>query len=252
MEPLNPRPITAGRRRPGEPLRAAPAPTRAAAPKLWFIDLDDTLFEASGGMLHAIHLKMNDFISRELGLSWEAAGELRTRYWREFGSTFLGLWRLNGVDPRRFLLATHSFDFAPYVHAEGSPRNDLAALPGRKIIFTNGPRNYAESVVAALGVESEIEGILSSTDMRLFGEWRPKPDAGMLAAACAHWGVRPREAALADDSPMNLKAAKAAGLRTVWCTGYRARHGKLSHRRLCPAADRVVVHIRELPRVFSR
>ncbi|EJX02364.1 hypothetical protein EVA_09529, partial [gut metagenome] len=27
--------------------------------KCWFIDLDDSIFEASGGMLHAIHLRMN-------------------------------------------------------------------------------------------------------------------------------------------------------------------------------------------------
>ena len=56
-----------------------------AVPKLWFIDLDDTLFEASGGMLHAIHLRMNDFISKRLGLDWEAAGRLRTAYWAQYG-----------------------------------------------------------------------------------------------------------------------------------------------------------------------
>lgn len=248
MELLNPRPIHDGRR---SAERGSLGAIKCSAPKLWFIDLDDTLFEASGGMLHAIHLKMNDYISRVLGLSWEAAGELRTRYWREFGSTFLGLWRLNGIDPRQFLLATHNFNFAPYVTAEGSPREDLAALHGRKIVFTNGPRNYAESVVAALGIGSEIEDILASTDMRLFGQWRPKPDAGMLVAACASRGVRPRDAALVDDSPMNLRAAKRAGLRTVWCTGYRAKHGKLSHRWRDPAADCIISHIRELPQAFA-
>ena len=55
-----------------------------AVPKLWFIDLDDTLFEASGGMLHAIHLRMNDFISKRLGLDWAAAGRLRTAYWARY------------------------------------------------------------------------------------------------------------------------------------------------------------------------
>ena len=79
MELLNPRPTHDGRR---SAERGSSGAIKCSAPKLWFIDLDDTLFEASGGMLHAIHLKMNDYISRVLGLSWEAAGELRTRYWR--------------------------------------------------------------------------------------------------------------------------------------------------------------------------
>ena len=40
-------------------------------PKLWLFDLDDTLFEASGGMLHKIHLLMNEYMCRELGMEWE-------------------------------------------------------------------------------------------------------------------------------------------------------------------------------------
>ena len=59
-------------------------------PKLWLFDLDDTLFEASGGMLHKIHLLMNEYMCRELGMEWEEASALRRHYWSVYGATFPG------------------------------------------------------------------------------------------------------------------------------------------------------------------
>ena len=184
-----------------------------AVPKLWFIDLDDTLFEASGGMLHAIHLRMNDFISKRLGLDWEAAGRLRTAYWAQYGSTFLGMWKRHRVDPREFLSATHDFDFLPFIHVEGDPKADLKGLPGRKVVLTNGPRNYADAVLAGLGMSDYFDEVITSSDMRLFGEWRPKPNAAMLRAVCTRFCVRPNEAVLVDDTLANLKCAKGVGSR---------------------------------------
>lgn len=222
-----------------------------AVPKLWFIDLDDTLFEASGGMLHAIHLRMNDFISKRLGLDWEAAGRLRTAYWAQYGSTFLGMWKRHRVDPREFLSATHDFDFLPFIHVEGDPKADLKGLPGRKVVLTNGPRNYADAVLAGLGMSDYFDEVITSSDMRLFGEWRPKPNAAMLRAVCTRFCVRPNEAVLVDDTLANLKCAKGVGLKTVWCTGYRRRNGKLSHRIDPLYVDASIVHIRELERCFQ-
>ena len=226
-------------------------PRAIGLPKLWFIDLDDTLFEASGGMLHAIHLRMNDFISKRLGISWEAAGALRTAYWSQYGSTFLGMWKNHGIDPRKFLPATHDFDFRPFIQYAGDPKSDLRRVPGKRIVFTNGPRNYADAVLAALGMRDFFDDVVTSSDMRLFGVWRPKPSADMLLAVCAREGVRPSQAVLVDDSLMNLKCAKRIGLRTVWCTGYRSRNGKLSNRKAPLYVDRQITHIRELKHCFQ-
>lgn len=237
----------------GRPCRGVEPP--APAVKVWFVDLDDTLMESSGGMLHAIHLRMNAFISEALGMSWEEAGKLRTAYWAKYGSTFIGLWRHHRIDPCVFLPATHDFDYAPFVSAVGSPAADLRALRRRGVrlvLFTNGPRPYAEGVLRLLGLRDAFDEVVSSTDMRLFGEWRPKPSATMLRALCARLRVRPREAALIDDSPANLRTAKSIGMRTFWCTGYRARHGKLTHRRLPPGVDHVVLRLRDLAAYAAR
>ena len=217
--------------------------------RCWFIDLDDSIFEASGGMLHAIHLKMNEFMVREMNLSWEEASELRTRYWAHYGATFLGLWKRHGIDPRRFLTETHDFDPTPFIHVDGNPVTDLRGLKGRRVVFTNGPRIYAERVLSLLGIEEAVDDLVTSTDMRLFNDWRPKPSRSMLLAFCRRYGVAPQDAAIIDDSPMNLKTAHSIGMKTVWCTGYRRRHGKLDCRRALPYVDFAVTHLREVRRL---
>ena len=78
--------------------------------------------ESSGGMLHAIHLRMNGFISRALGISWEEAGKLRTAYWERYGSTFLGLWRNHRIDPRVFLPKRTTSTIRPSSARRGTPR----------------------------------------------------------------------------------------------------------------------------------
>ncbi len=220
-------------------------------PKLWLLDLDDTVLGSSRGLLHAIHLRMNAFITERLGLPEAQAEALRTQYWEEYGSTFLGMWLRHGVDPREFLPATHDFDFAPYVSCEGDPKQALKKLPGRKVVFTNGPRNYADAVLKAMGMSEFFDAEVTSTEMRLFGDWRPKPNTSMFAATCARFGVSPRETVFVDDSPMNLKAAARTGLTTVWCTGYRRVAGKLPWRKPYPYIDHVVGHVRELPKLFG-
>lgn len=218
-------------------------------PKLWLFDLDDTLFEASGGMLHKIHLLMNEYMCRELGMEWEEASVLRRHYWSVYGATFLGLWRHHGIDPRDFLSFAHDFDPRLYIQFSGCPAEDVKRLPGRKVVFTNGPRNYARAVLEALELDHVVDGLVASTDMHALGQWRPKPSRLMFLMTCRRWGVSPADTVFVDDSPMNLMAAHAERIRTVWCTGYRKKNGKLANRIVRPCADFTIGHIRELSRL---
>lgn len=180
-------------------------------PKLWLFDLDDTLFEASGGMLHKIHLLMNEYMCRELGMEWEEASALRRHYWSVYGATFLGLWRHHGIDPRDFLSFAHDFDPRLYIQFSGCPAEDVKRLPGRKVVFTNGPRNYARAVLEALELDHVVDGLVASTDMHALGQWRPKPSRLMFLMTCRRWGVSPADTVFVDDSPMNLMAAPRRG-----------------------------------------
>ncbi len=226
------------------------------APRVWFFDMDDTLLASSAGILGEVHVLMNNFLMRRLGMSEAEANRVREIYWREYGSTFIGLWRRHGVDPRVFLPAVHDFDYRPYLKDVRGQRGVLERLSGRKVLLTNGPRSYVSKLLPALGLKGYFEAEVTSTDMRLFGDWRPKPSVSMLLALCARLGVRPHEAALVDDGLSNLKAARRAGLVTVWCVGMRRRHAGLRPPFGAPAAhpavDVVVRDVGELARRFGR
>lgn len=218
--------------------------------------MDDTLLASSAGILDEVHDLMNDFLIRRMGFSAQKANFLREYYWRTYGSTFIGLWRCHGVDPRVFLPAVHDFDYAPYLAGLKSMRSVLSKFPGRRVLMTNGPRNYADAILPAIGLRSFFDLEVTSSDMRVFGDWRPKPSVSMMKALAARLGVRPRDAVLIDDSLLNLRAAKLAGMRTVWGIGMRRRHAGLrmpwnapmAH----PAVDLVVHDVEELLRRIGR
>lgn len=224
----------------------------SARPRLWLFDLDDTLIASSEGLLDEVHDLMNDFLMTRMGMTEAEANHWRSWYWEHYGSTFIGLWRCHGVDPRVFLPAVHDFDYTPYLRELRSPRRLLGKFPGRRACVTNGPRVYAEKLLTALGLDGFFDAVVTSTDMRLFGDWRPKPSVSMLRAICANLNTLPAQAVLIDDSLMNLRAAKRAGMRTVWCTGLRRSKKGLRTRTgspmPSPAADMIVRDISELLR----
>ena len=91
----------------------------SAGRKVWLLDFDDTLFASSAGLLHEVHLRMNAFMTERMGMSEEEANRLRSHYWQTYGSTFIGLWRRHGVDPKVFLPAVHDFDYAYLPNCRG-------------------------------------------------------------------------------------------------------------------------------------
>ncbi len=239
-----------------EPALSGTVPFLHSQPRVWIFDMDDTLLASSAGILDEVHVLMNDFLIRRMGFSREKANFLREYYWRTYGSTFIGLWRCHGVDPRVFLPAVHDFDYAPYLTGLKSMRAVLSKFPGRRVLMTNGPRNYADAILPAIGLKGFFDLEVTSSDMRLFGDWRPKPSVAMMKALAARLGVKSRDAVLVDDSLLNLRAAKLAGMRTVWCIGMRRRHAGLrmpwnapmAH----PAIDLVVCNVEELLRRIGR
>jgi putative hydrolase of the HAD superfamily len=88
----------------------------------------------------------------------------------------------------------------------------LGALPGRKLIHTNGSAYHAESVVKRLGVAHHFADIW---DIRA-SAYIPKPDPAAYAALVARHAVDPRRAAMFEDSHPNLRPAAALGMTTVW------------------------------------
>ncbi len=177
---------------------------------VWIFDLDNTLYPASSNLFDQIAERMNLFIERLLGLSREAAQELRRRYYLEFGTTLAGLMARHGVAPDAFLSFVHDIDHSP-IAADPPLARALAALPGRRYIFTNGTRRHAECVAARLGVLDHFDGIFDIAD----AAYVPKPHRATFERFCERLEVAPPEAVMFEDLPHNLETAHALGMTTV-------------------------------------
>lgn len=210
---------------------------RANAPaRLWIFDLDNTLHDASHRVFPHINQAMTAYIVRHLGVDATEAGRIRQDYWRRYGATLLGLVRHHGVDPDHFLAETHQFDDLPaLLRWERGLRAALRRIPGRKIVFSNGPMRYARAVLAATGLLHAFDAIYAIESVRL----QPKPSRAAFRRVLYVERCPPGRAVMVEDSLDNLRIAKSLGMRTIWIHP--------GHRR--PAyVDVLVRSVRRLPR----
>lgn len=182
------------------------------APRLWIFDLDDTLHDASHAIFPVMNQAMTQYIMEALRLPETEAFALRQHYWRIYGATLKGLMRHHGVNPHHFLDKTHRFlDLPALVQTTRGLRHCLQQLPGRKVIFTNAPMDYAVRVLGLLGISDCFELVYSVESTR----FHPKPHVRGFVNLLKVVGEAPQHAIMVEDSLPALKTAKRLGMRTV-------------------------------------
>ncbi len=209
--------------------------------------MDDTLYSASAQMFHDIHVLMDAYIVQKLGLPPEEANNLRKGYWRRYGVTYYGLWLKHGIDPHDFLTQTHKVDTSS-IHTRGRMREAVMSLPGKKILFTNAPDRFADQVLQRLHLSDCFDAQYRAENMKVFGQWRPKPSAQMLRKVLAEHHVAAHQCCLIDDSLNNLKIAKSVGMQTVLCKGWH--HHGIEAVRPFPYVDACVAHVRDIKKIL--
>lgn len=217
------------------PTRAQPRrrrPLHAARTPVWLFDLDNTLHGASRAVFPSINRAMTQYIADTLNVDTAEANRLRIGYTQRYGAALLGLTRHHAVDPHDFLKVVHTFpDLRAMLHAERGLARTLAALPGRKIVLTNGPAAYARAVLAELGIERLFERVIAIEQMQASrGQWRAKPDRAMLRETLRRLGATLADAILIEDTRGHLKRYRRLGIRTVWITGHLPPHAAPSLR----------------------
>lgn len=177
----------------------------------WIFDLDNTLYPASADLFALIDVRMGQYIAQLLGCEALEARTVQKRYFMDHGTTLAGLMHHHGIDPHHFLDYVHDIDLDRL-----SPDADLAAhiaaLPGRKLVFTNGDTPYAQRVLDRIGLGTHFELIhdIHATT------YRPKPDPHGLHQLRDEHGIDLARAAFFEDMARNLKPAKALGMTTIW------------------------------------
>lgn len=178
--------------------------------RTWVFDLDNTLYPPEVRLFDQIEELMRHYMAREIGVDFETADRLRAEYWTKYGTTLAGLMAEHKVDPDHFLHEVHQIDFDVLPKDPDLARN-IAALPGRKIVYTNGARPYAQNVLAARGLDNlfdEVYGIEHAG-------YRPKPERAAFEQVFDRDGVDPRIGAMFEDDPRNLAVPHAMGMKTV-------------------------------------
>lgn len=182
-----------------------------AAAEAWIFDLDNTLYPSSARLFLAVDQRIAGYIAELLGVDAVSARKLQKEYFYTYGTTLRGLMTLHGIDPTAYMDYVHDVDLTPVT---ANPRLDaaLAALPGRKIVFTNASVLHARRVMGRLGVQDRFEDVFDI----VAADYCPKPQMQAYHGILARYRLDPARCVMVEDMARNLEPAAALGMTTVW------------------------------------
>jgi len=175
----------------------------------WVFDLDNTLYPPECGLYQHMDARIRRFVARALDLPEDEAHKVQKRYFQSHGTTLAGMMADHGTDPYEYLEDVHQFPLDALADAPCLAER-IAALPGRKIIFTNADAPYARRALAALGLDNIFETIV---DIHAC-DYSPKPSESAYDTLLDLTGINPARSIFFEDMARNL--AKAMGMKTVW------------------------------------
>jgi putative hydrolase of the HAD superfamily len=195
-----------------------PLPTAFAGVDAWIFDLDNTLYPAHLSLWEQIDARIRSYVAKFLDVEPERAFALQKEYYRRYGTSLRGLMIEHGMSPDDFLSYVHDIDHSP-LQANPELGAAIAALPGRKFVFTSGTHSHVAAVTRRLGLENHFDGVFDIVDAGLL----PKPHRVTYEKFLGDHGVDARRAVMFEDLPRNLEAPHALGMRTVLVVPERTR-----------------------------
>jgi len=188
----------------------------------WVFDLDNTLYPADCDLWPKIDQRITLYLSHLFGLDGMSSRALQKYYYQRYGTTLRGLMEEHGIGPEEFLDFTHDIDRSSLL-PDLALASAITALPGRKLILTNGSREHALRTAGALGLEAMFENIFDIAD----ADFLPKPAAATYERFFERHAVAPARAVMFDDLALNLIIPHERGMTTVLVV---PKPGQMDHR----------------------
>lgn len=191
----------------------APIPNQNPFDKIscLLIDLDDTLYPHDSGAWEQVRIRIDRFLIEEMHFPPEEVTALRSRLFRQYGTTLRGLQIEYAVDMDHYLDFVHDVPLEDLLSPDPELDQVLRALPQRKFIFTNASAHHAHRVINLLGLQGHFERII---DIYVIHP-HCKPEVEAFHTALALINEDPARCLLIDDTPANLVTARSLGMATV-------------------------------------
>jgi putative hydrolase of the HAD superfamily len=176
----------------------------------WVFDLDNTLYPASCRLFDQIDVKMGEFVSRTLNISYADAKKRQKELFYKHGTTLRGLMQEHGQKPEGFLDYVHNIDYSG-IPSDPALARELEKLPGRRLVFTAGTVAHATRAMERLGVTHLFDDIFDI----VHADYVPKPQRAPYVGFLSAHKVNPRRAAMFEDIARNLEVPHDMGMVTV-------------------------------------
>jgi putative hydrolase of the HAD superfamily len=176
----------------------------------WVFDLDNTLYPRHLNLWQQVDERIREYVAKFLDIEREEAFRVQKDYYRRYGTTMRGLMTEHGLNPDDFLDFVHEIDHSP-LEPDAALGAAIEALPGRKLILTNGTRKHADAVTRRLAIDHHFEGVFDI----VAAELEPKPAPQTYDRFLKTHGVDPSRAAMFEDLARNLTVPHALGMTTV-------------------------------------
>ncbi len=176
----------------------------------WVFDLDNTLYHPSARLFDQIEVRMTAYVMESLGVKQDEADHLRHHYWQKYGTTLAGLMYEHNVDPAPYLTHVHEISL-DHLETDNDLADAISALPGRKIVYTNGSAPYGKRVLAARGLTGVFDAVYGVEHANFY----PKPERRAFETVFETDGVDSRKAAMFEDDTRNLAAPHEMGMKCV-------------------------------------
>lgn len=155
-------------------------------------------------------MRITQYMCDLLGVDGLSARALQKFYYKQYGTTMLGLIEEHNIRADQFLQFVHDIDRSS-IGVDHALAAAISRLPGRRLILTNGSRDHALRTAEQLGLHHLFEDVFDIVAADLI----PKPHEAAYNKFFDTHGVDPARAILFEDIERNLLVPHQRGMSTV-------------------------------------